>query len=200
LTASITEGVGQEMRFVTTGMWAILAVFSLLVTFGNAAVAQFQQSAEAGLHDADFGYDIYRESSFAGATRWVSACLTDSLLVRKELQLKQLDLIYGHGTVADTNQKLAQAHAFIVDYLHCNPGDGSAWLAAAMVMNTMNNDSDVTMQYLALSKFYTPRGENAVRSRQVLLQRVSPRLRDNYRDLLIESDAVDNNASGVQKP
>jgi hypothetical protein len=181
-------------------MWSIAAVFSLLVTFGNAAIAQFQQSADSRLHYADFGHDIYSESSFADATRWVSACLTDNLLLRKELQLKQLDLIYGQETVAETDRKLAQAHTLLIDYLHCNPGDGSAWLAAAMVMNTMNNDSDVTMQYLALSKFYTPRSENAIRSRQALLQRVSPRLKSDYRDLFIESDPADNDASRVPQP
>ena len=188
------------MRLIAACMWMFAAGFSLLLTLGNISLVGFQQKAQAALQDTDLSRDVYQSSALAGPTRWASQCLSEGLLVRKELQLKQLDLMFGHEPLVETQKRLEEAHAFLRDYLNCNPSDGSAWLATAMVMNTMNNDSDVTMQYLALSKFYTPRSENAIRSRQVLLQRVSPRLRDNYRDLLIESDAVDNNASSVQKP
>ena len=171
------------MRMISVCLWAGAACLSLLITFGNVALVKFEQVAESSLYDADLSRDIYGSAPTSAATRWASACLADGLLTRKSLQLKQLDLIYGHATLSKSNQKLEETYDFLRSYLRCNPSDGSAWLAAAKVMNTINNDADLTMQYLALSKYFLPKDRNAIRNRQTILETVSPRLKSEYRDL-----------------
>ena len=179
------------MRLVGALVWSVAAGLSLLITFGNVALVRYQQSARSALRDADLTQDMYKPVAGGDAARWASACLTESLGVRKDLYLNQLDLIYGHAPLPETQQKLTEAHAFLLNFLRCSPSDGTAWLAAAMVMKTMNNDADVTMQYLALSRFYSPRDANAARIRAQILQSVSPRLKTVYRDLLLETGPSD---------
>lgn len=185
------------MRLVGALIWGLAAGLALLITFGNVAVVGYEQSARSALREADLTQDMYKSIAGGDATRWASACLTEILGVHKELHLNQLDLIYGHAPLPETQRKLAEAHAFLLNFLRCSPSDGTAWLAAAMVMNTMNNDADVTMQYLALSRFYSPRNANAVRIRAQILQKVSPRLKTAYRDQLMEMGPSD--APGLEK-
>ncbi|SOC81958.1 hypothetical protein SAMN05421890_0347 [Ensifer adhaerens] len=175
------------MRVVSAVIWALAAALSFLLTLGNVSLVGFQQKAQASLRDADLNKDLYATDLLSIPTRWTSECLSEGLRVRKDLQLKQLDLLFGHEPLAASQKRLEQTLEFLRSYLHCNPGDGTAWLAAAMVMNTINNDSDVTMQYLALSKFYMPDSEAAVRSRSAILRNVSARLKSNYQDLFMES-------------
>lgn len=178
---------GSGMRLIAAFMWMFAAGFSLLLTLGNISLVGFQQKAQAALSDANLRQDIYQAGPLPSPTSWVFGCLSEGLLVRKELQLKQLDLMFGHEALSETQTRLENAHAFLRDYLKCNPSDGTAWLAAAMVTNTINNDSDITMQYLALSKFYTPNSENAIKSRAAVLTNVSARLKSGYRDLSLET-------------
>lgn len=178
------------MRFIAALMWALAAWLCVMLTLGNIALVRFQQTAEAALVDVNLGSDIYASSLLPQATRWISKCLSEDLLARKELQLKQLDRLYGHEPLDETQRRLEQALAFLLDFLRCNPGDGSAWLAAAMVMNTINNDADITMQYLALSRFYSPNDEKAVRSRSAILRSVSQRLKNGYPDMFMEAPAA----------
>lgn len=175
------------MRYISALMWVLAAALSLFLTLGNVSSVRFQQFAEVDLLNTDLRQDPFGSGSFSDITRWASFCLSDGLLVRKELQLKQLDLIFGHTPLADMQKKLDEAQEFLHAYLKCNPSDGNAWLAAAMVSNTENNDSDVTIQYLALSKFYSPNSEGAIRSRALILANTAERLRSANRDLFLDA-------------
>ncbi len=183
-------------RLFSAVLWIAAASISLFITLGNVALVKFSQEAEQSLAEADLQRDIFASDSFAsGPTRWLSHCLSEGLRSQKDLRLRQLDLLYGHESLLQTQRRLQEDHDFLLNYLRCNPSDANAWLGAAMIMKTMNNDADVTMKYLAFSKFYAPGDASIARTRLEILKTVSPRLKAEYQDLFLENPASDTQSA-----
>lgn len=179
---------GLKMRIFPAALWVAVAFTALLITFGNAALARFVAEAEQSLGDADLDRTVYGSGSMLDVpVSWLSACLTEGMRTQKALRLRQLDLTFGKESLLVTQQRLERAHIFLRNYAGCNPSDGSGWLGAAMVMKTMNNDADIIMQYLALSKYYTPNNRNAVKVRQEIARDISERLRSQYSDIILDA-------------
>lgn len=180
-------------RFISVVLWLLLVVSSVYLTYGSVAVARLTSG------DADeISPDRLSRGGRApySSTAGLFSCASFIIEPQLDARLKQLDLHFGREELSRSQVRLATTLEFLKTYLRCKPADANAWTRSALISNTMMSDSDATAAYLSLSIYYAPYQSDLERTRNSVINGLSPRLKEEYKDLLFQRPAtsIDNGA------
>lgn len=181
-------------RILPVIFWFALTVSAVSMTYDSVAVARLTSTQ---VQDAPLERGDRAGKNTGKSAAGFFSCASFVLDPQLEMQLRQLDLHFGREELSKSQTRLSTTLEFLKRYLSCKPTNAYAWTRAALVSNTMMSDADATATYLALSIYYAPYQAELVKTRNSVINALSPRLKDEYKDLLFQrpATAMDGNAA-----